>query len=1254
MSDSTVDRDPFERLAEEFAERLRHGEHPSLTEYVARCPERADDIRELFPALALVEHYKPAPDNSEHSSLVPVPTTRGDLPDRLGDYRILRYLGEGGMGVVYEAVRESLHSHVALKVMHTQYRNREKYLRRFRAEARAAARLHHTNIVSVFDYGVEDGVCFYAMQYIAGQSLDKILIDLRQLRKEKKGFAAAEMATLASGSDDRLKLGERNTSLETGRASMDPLGQTVACMLLTGRYAIAVPSEGSDDGDTPPLPTGSAALRGAFEDADQMVLCAGKLAVQICTPVGGELKHTGPTSRALGFDADGAQTEIPPARVPPPESGDVQDGAQPSPDGSTSTLVGKSDARYYREVARLGAQVADALAYAHRRGVLHRDIKPPNLILDPLGNIWITDFGLAKFEEGDDLSQSHDIAGTLRYMAPERLRGVSTAQCDLYALGTTLYEMLTLRPPFDGQDQLQLIHRIENQPPVPPRQLERHIPSDLETIVLKALAKDPNDRFETAEEMAGELRLFVENRPIRSRPIPFYQQFWRWCRRNPGLAGANIAAAVLTTILAVISTLAALTLARAEYKTRLQLFEALHDRARAGRSSHRAGQRFNSLDALKQAITLGRELKLPPERFDSLRDEAIACMALPDLQPTGRVITQPQSVISFAFDPTMTRYALGFRDGTIQVRRVAADDEVASFHARGDGGFGVFAFSPDGRYLATAKAPRQALSVWDIDRRATVVNDRGPVHDRARFSPDSRRIAVVHANGDLLVYDLATGQPSRRGRVPKPGVLAFRFDGAQIAVISDEKGPTCRILETETGRLVLSIPLKATGTGVQWSPDGTILTTPCADRMIYLWDAATGTLNVTLRGHTNSGLGSAFHPAGTLLASNGWESRLWLWDPVLGHPWLNLPGASNPLFSRDGRIVVSFEHQLTTYLVEPALEYGSFAHAGREPNDYGEVTIRSDGRVLALGTNRGVAIWDLARGRELEFLPIGYAMMLRFEASGDLLTSGPRGVWRWPVRLDLDLRKFRIGPPRQLPLPPGIEQIAEDQSGRIVALARHDFAHVNTPERTFQIGPLDHVKSVAVSPDGEYLATGCHGTAGAQVWRLRDSALLAHREFEGLVGVKFSSDGKWLMTENPPCRLWEVGTWREAQRLNGRGRCFSPDGRQVVVVDPSKVLLLVEAETGRTLARLMSPDLGDAWAVTFSPDGSRLVVSTRDGPAVHVWDLRAIRRRLTSLGLDWDAPAYPEQDPASSAAPPLPPLQIDYGPLAGRINRSTE
>jgi eukaryotic-like serine/threonine-protein kinase len=165
MSNSTADRNPVELLAEEFAARLRRGEHPSLTEYTERYPEHAADIRDLFPALALVEQFKPARQECDGSFAASSPAARDNLPPQLGDYRILRYLGEGGMGVVYEAVRESLRSHVALKVMHPQYRNRPDYLRRFHTEARSAARLHHTNIVSVFDYGEHDGVCYYAMQY---------------------------------------------------------------------------------------------------------------------------------------------------------------------------------------------------------------------------------------------------------------------------------------------------------------------------------------------------------------------------------------------------------------------------------------------------------------------------------------------------------------------------------------------------------------------------------------------------------------------------------------------------------------------------------------------------------------------------------------------------------------------------------------------------------------------------------------------------------------------------------------------------------------------------------------------------------------------------------------------------------------------------------------------------------------------------------------------------------------------------------
>src|SRR6516162_10582303 len=244
-----------------------------------------------------------------------------------------------------------------------------------------------------------------------------------------------------------------------------------------------------------------------------------------------------------------------------PSASRTRDGDRNAPDSaaslSSSSLAGQGEDRYHREVARLGAQVADALAHAHKRGVLHRDIKPSNLLLAAVGNVWVTDFGLAKFEEGEDLSRSQDVVGTLRFMAPERFRGVTDRRGDLYALGATLYELLALRPAFAERDQIQLIDQIVHQAPAPLRQHDRRIPRDLETIVMKALSKEPKDRCDKAGELRDELRRFLEGRPTRWRRVGPVEQFRRWCKRNPWLAAANITAAILTTVLAIGSTIAA-------------------------------------------------------------------------------------------------------------------------------------------------------------------------------------------------------------------------------------------------------------------------------------------------------------------------------------------------------------------------------------------------------------------------------------------------------------------------------------------------------------------------------------------------------------------------------------------------------------------------------------------------------------------------------------------------------------------------
>ncbi|MBI4585074.1 MAG: VCBS repeat-containing protein [Planctomycetes bacterium] len=192
--------------------------------------------------------------------------------------------------------------------------------------------------------------------------------------------------------------------------------------------------------------------------------------------------------------------------------------------------------QYYRNVASLGAQVAEALAYAHGQGVLHRDIKPSNLLLEASGKVWITDFGLAKAEGSEDLTQSGEILGTLRYLPPERLKGWSDPRSDLYSLGLTLYELLTLKLVFEDEDRGRLVRRIEEEEPPRPRRIDRRIPRDLETIVEKAAAKEPSRRYQTAGEMAEDLRRFLRREPVAARSSGIWERGVKWARRKPAVA----------------------------------------------------------------------------------------------------------------------------------------------------------------------------------------------------------------------------------------------------------------------------------------------------------------------------------------------------------------------------------------------------------------------------------------------------------------------------------------------------------------------------------------------------------------------------------------------------------------------------------------------------------------------------------------------------------------------------------------------
>jgi eukaryotic-like serine/threonine-protein kinase len=477
-TDRQTDADPVLcELMEQMTQRVQSGEEVNLAAFVRQYPRYAEPLQKMALTLQVLRDLA-QPSSAEAAEGADVrhsPATGSFLTaGTLGDYRIFREIGRGGMGIVYEAEQVSLSRRVALKVLPFASMLDRRQLQRFQNEARAAASLQHPNIVQVHHVGCEQAVHYYTMDYIEGQTLAELIRHLRQRKTEDGG---------------------QKTEDGGGRAEAGGEGGQAVAGLAAGRFAPRQAAGSSVDSATEPY---------AYA------------------------RTVGVTAETVG-----------------------------APEADLPTERSTKGAAYFRSIAEIGMRVAEALDHAHQHGVIHRDVKPSNVILDHQGKPWVTDFGLAHVEGDATLTVSGDVLGTLRYMSPEQALAKRIAidhRTDVYSLGATLYELLTLEPVFSGQDRQELLRQIAFEDPKPPRKWNKAVPAEMEIVVCKAMAKSPAERYDTAQELADDLRRFLEDRPIRARRPTLVQRSVKWSRRHKPVVAATAVLLILATLGVAAST----------------------------------------------------------------------------------------------------------------------------------------------------------------------------------------------------------------------------------------------------------------------------------------------------------------------------------------------------------------------------------------------------------------------------------------------------------------------------------------------------------------------------------------------------------------------------------------------------------------------------------------------------------------------------------------------------------------------------
>ncbi|MCI0458773.1 MAG: protein kinase [Gemmataceae bacterium] len=853
------------------------------------------------------------------------------------------------------------------------------------------------------------------------------------------------------------------------------------------------------------------------------------------------------------------------------------------------------------QAAELIEALARAVHAAHLQGIVHRDLKPANILLaatkNPGGSSdrgrqataygvpMIADFGLAKQLQSDvRLTQSGAVVGTPRYMAPEQCRGDLQAigpATDVYALGTTLYELLTGRAPFPSEEVVKVLHQVVEEEPWPPRRLRPNLPRDLECITLRCLEKEPGRRYASAEALADDLRRFLDGEPIRARRVGRLERAWKWARRRPVIA-ALLLGLVLVAGLGVAGVTTAMVYAFAGWE------QAQAQKQEAVRAWDDARTAHDESQGLSARLTLDKGLALA-EQGDVARGLHWMARAL-EVAPADAVHFQELVRVNLAA-------------WNAQVHRLhhllEHPDEVWAV-----------ALSPDGQTLVTGGADGRARR-WDVATGRLLgqpMQTPGWVWSVA-YSPDGKNLATAGGNWKsdgndsgcgVQLWDAATGAPIGPPLPHTKAVWSVAFSPNGRVLASAGNWSSVRLWDVASGQRLVTLEHSTPEVkSVAFSSDGRLLASGNHDRTVCVWDAATGRRLHTLRGHTAEVRGVAFHPDSRRLASCSWDSTVRFWDAgtgqAVGQPLAHPHSVDALAFSPDGASLVTgcWDGSARLWDVATGRPAGSLL---RHRLRVGVVAISGDGRTLVTGSiDRTARLWEVSRS---------------LARHADAALRRPMGSADQPIPLGTSPRLFFS----RVAFSPDRKTVLTGSGGGIAQLWQ---AATGGPQTTPLEHPGDRIRALAFSPDGSMVATVCQGPRPDRMARVWETAtgrpLTPWLPHTGSVpAFAFSPDGRLLATGDYDQRvhLWDVATGQrrgEPFFLHDLVECvaFSPDGKTLAVGtgntrsrDPQ--VRLYDVGTGQLRSE---PMRHRHWVVlvAFSLDGKTLLTAAKDSTA-RLWD----------------------------------------------------